>query len=302
MTPEVRAGIWRLVDPKVSLASVAAMFLGGAAAASDGPLHLGWLTVTVAGILALEAAKNASGEVVDFESGTDLAVSVADRSPFSGGKRVMVDKLLTRSQTWRVAAVFYGIATAAGLAVAAWREPGVLAYGAAGLALAFFYHAPPLRLSYRGWGELAVAACYGPLITAGTYLVQRGAAPARVLLLGVPLGIAIGAFLWINEFPDYRADRAAGKCNLVVRLGRPAAARAFAVLMVAAFVSLALLPLAGWPRGVWVGLIGIVPGLAAARTLLRHPEETPRVVPAQGQTLLAFLLLSLGCGVGLLVW
>jgi 1,4-dihydroxy-2-naphthoate octaprenyltransferase len=301
VTPEVRAGIWRLADPKVSLASVAAMFLGAAAAAAAGPLHLGWLAITVAGILALETAKNASGEVFDYDSGTDLAVTAADRSPFSGGKRVMVDKLLTRPQTWRVATAAYAIAIAAGLTIAAWREPGVLGYGAAGVALAFFYHAPPLRLSYRGWGELAVAACYGPLITAGTYLVQRGDVPSRVLLLGVPLGIAIGAFLWINEFPDYRADRASGKRNLVVRLGRRAAARWFAVLMAAAFLGLALLPLAGWSRGVWAGAVGALPAAAAVRTLRRYPGDTPRVVPAQGQTLLAFLLLSLGCAVGLLV-
>ena len=58
--------------------------------------------------------------------------------------------------------------------------------GVVGLALAFFYHAPPLKLAYRGLGELAVAACYGPLIAVGSYLVQRGEITADVLLLSLP--------------------------------------------------------------------------------------------------------------------
>ncbi|HLN57948.1 MAG TPA: 1,4-dihydroxy-2-naphthoate octaprenyltransferase, partial [Thermoanaerobaculia bacterium] len=78
---------------------MASMFLGACAAAREGPLAPVWLAVTVAGILAIEVAKNASGEVFDFDSGTDLAVAPEDRSPFSGGKRVLVDGLLTRRET-----------------------------------------------------------------------------------------------------------------------------------------------------------------------------------------------------------
>src|SRR6476646_9777956 len=101
------AGIWRLADPKISLASIASLFLGACAAARDGPLSWVWLAVTVAGIFAIEVAKNASGEVFDFDSGTDASVADEDRSPFSGGKRVMVDGLLTRGETVAIAAVCY---------------------------------------------------------------------------------------------------------------------------------------------------------------------------------------------------
>src|SRR3990172_12964467 len=83
-------GLWRLADPKISLASISSVFLGSAIAVADGPLHWGWLAVTVAGILAIEVAKNAAGEIVDYDSGTDVKVAPGDRSPFSGGKRVMV--------------------------------------------------------------------------------------------------------------------------------------------------------------------------------------------------------------------
>jgi 1,4-dihydroxy-2-naphthoate octaprenyltransferase len=295
------AGFWRLADPKISLASMASMLLGACAAALDGPLAPGWLALTVAGIFFLEVAKNASGEVVDWDSGTDQAVAPEDRSPFSGGKRVMVDRLLTRRETMAIAAAGYALGVAAGLAIVIWREPQVLWLGVAGVFCAYFYHAPPLSLSYRGLGELAVALCYGPLIAAGTYLVQRGTIAAPVVAAAVPLGLLIAAFLWINEFPDYAADRGAGKRTLVVRLGRRRAAVAFAVLVAAAHLGLVLLPLAGLPPAVWLGAISLPPAAAAARRLLAHPETTAAIVPAQAWTLLAFVLYAVGAGLGLVL-
>lgn len=295
-------GIARLADPKISLASFASIFLGACAAwAVSGELHAGWLALTVLGIFALEVAKNASGEVFDWDSGVDRAVAPEDRSPFSGGKRVLVDGLLSRRQTQRVAGVSYLVGIAVGLAIVVAREPGVLWLGLVGVSAAFFYHAPPFRLAYRGLGEPVVALVYGPLIAAGTYLVQVGRVDREIVLAAVPLGLLVGAFLWINEFPDFRADGACGKRNLVVRLGRRAASRAFALLVSGAFVLLSVLPLAGLPIGVLFGWIGAVPAFRAVRRLLQNPEEVVRIVPAQAQTLLAFVLYALGAGCGWLV-
>lgn len=255
----MREGLWRLADPKISLASFAAMFLAAAAAGAQGPIPWGWLALTVLGVFAVEVAKNASGEVYDWDSGTDRRIRPEDRSPFSGGKRVLVDHLLTRDQTWGIAVAGYTLATLAGLAIIGWRDPRVAGFAFAGGLLAFTYHAPPLRLAYRGFGEAAVALAYGPLLVAGTWLVLRGTLPLTTVLLGMPLGLAIGAFLWINEFPDYDADRASGKRNLVVRLGRRRAAAGYALLQVAVYGSLLALPLAGVSFGVYGGPAGISP-------------------------------------------
>lgn len=296
------AGIWRLADPKISLASMASILLGSCIAATQGPLAPGWLALTVAGIFCIEVAKNASGEVYDYDSGTDLAIRPENRSPFSGGKRVMVDALLSRQQTWAVAWVAYALGAAIGLAIVAWRAPSILPLGVIGIGLAFAYHAPPLKLSYRGLGEMAVALAYGPLIAAGTIVVQHGSAPRWSVLAAIPLGLLIAAFLWANEFPDHDGDRAAGKRTLVVRLGRRAAAVGFALLVAAAMVTTALLPLAGAPRGILFGLAAAVPAGAAARALIAHPAETPLVIPAQAKTLLSFLVYAVAAGIGVLVW
>lgn len=291
-------GLWCLADPKISLASIASMALGACAAAAAGPLQAGWLALTVLGIFGIEVAKNASGEVFDFDSGTDLAIRAEDRSPFSGGKRVLVDGLLSRGQTIAISSAGYLVGLIAGLLIVFLRESGILWIGLVGMACAFLYHAPPAKLSYRGFGELAVAVCYGPLIAVGTYMVQRGSVSPVLVAASIPLGLLIGAFLWINEFPDYLADRASHKRTLVVRLGRHRASRVFAGVVLIAFAMLAALPLVGAPVGVLLGAVALPPAVSAARTLLRDPERTRAIIPAQARTLQAFLLYAAGVGIG----
>lgn len=295
------SGLWRLADPKISLASLASVVLGTLAAAAVGPLHPGWLAATVAAVLAIEIAKNASGEVFDFDSGTDLAVRPEDRTPFSGGKRVLVDELLTRRQTTAIATVSYLAAVLIGSTIAVLRAPQVLWVGLAGIGLAYFYHAPPARLSYRGWGEAAVALCYGPLICAGTYLVQRQQLDAPAVYVSIPLGILVAAFLWVNEFPDYEADRASGKNTLVVRMGRARARFVFCALVAAAYAIAALLPVLGLvPGATWLGLLGLVPALVACRVVLRDPENAASLGVAQRSALLSFVVYAVTAGLGLL--
>jgi 1,4-dihydroxy-2-naphthoate octaprenyltransferase len=172
-------GFWRLADPKISLASFASMFLGVCAAAAKGTIHFGWLGVTVFGIFAIEVAKNASGEILDWNSGNDQAVAEADRSPFSGGKRVLVDNLLSQNQTAGISFVCYLLGCLAGLSIVLWRNPAVLWLGIFGVGLAFFYHAPPLKFSYRGLGEMAVAIAYGPVICLEHTSFSEGVSPQR---------------------------------------------------------------------------------------------------------------------------
>jgi len=296
----VLKGIWRVADPKITLASAAALLLGTSFAALHGSLDIGWLLVTVIGVFAVEAGKNASGDVFDWDSGADQSLARSERTPFSGGKRIIVDRLLSRHEAMVVAFVFFAVATAAGLAIVVFREPSVLLLGVIGMSLAYFYHAPPLALSYRGWGELAVAVSYGPILACGAYLVQRHTIATDVALVSIPLGIAVMTFLWINEFPDARADAAAGKRTLVVRLGRLRAARWFAGLVAVTYVCVLLLPLAGVPIGALFGLVGLPPAIAAARRLSANPTRTEALVPAQGLTLLSFVLLSLGASIGAL--
>ena len=296
-------GFWRLADPKISLASFAGLFLAACFAGADVGLSWGWLLLSIVGIFCVEVAKNASGEVVDFDSGTDLAISEQERSPFSGGKRVLVDKLLSREQTWGIAAAFYLAAIGIGLLIVANRDSRVLLFGITGMALAWYYHGGMVRLSYRGLGEIAVALAYGPLIVCGAYFVQAGYLTAPLIHASMVLGILVAAFLWINQFPDYRADLAAGKKNLVVRLGLSNSALVFAVLVASGYLwlLLAALHFAG-ARGMLLGIIGAGPAAFAVWRALGKADNVSALIPAQAASLASFVLMAAGSGLGYLLF
>ena len=294
-------GLWRLADPKISLTSAAGMYLGLTLAATEGPLHWGWLALTGLALFAMEVAKNAWGDIIDYDSGTDLAVAPEDRTDFSGGKRVMVDGLLTRAQTWGVAAVFGTGGVLCGIAIVAFREPWAAVIGVLGLALGWSYHGPPLKFAYRGLGELDVVVCYGPLIVSATYLIQTHRLSLDLLWLSLPLGLFIAAFLWVNEFPDYRADHGAGKRNQVVRLGRRAASRVLPLIYGAGFALVTALPWLGLPPAAWLGLLAALPAALSCVWVWRDPDAFYRHRPAQPAALASFLLYSAGAGTGVLL-
>lgn len=293
------AGFWRLADPKITLASMSSIFLGACIVAAHGELHWGWLLVTIFAFFAVEVAKNASGDIYDFP--TDMAVAKADRTDFSGGKRVLVDGLLTLKQTWAIAIIFYALGIGCGMLIVFFREPQALWIGLTGLVLAWCYNGPPGSFAYRGLGELDVAICYGPLICLSTYVIQLGHFDTTALLLSLPLGILIAVFLWVNEFPDYPADKQTNKRNLVVRLGRPCAARVLPLIQASAFLLLVIFVLAGLPATILLGGIAIVPSVLASKWALQDPDNCFRRHPVNPMALLAFLLLSVGSGVGMLL-
>ena len=135
---------------------------------------------------------------------------------------------------------------------------------------------------------------YGPLIALGTYLVQRGGASAEVLAVSLPLGLLVAAFLWVNEFPDYAADRASNKRNLVVVLGRRRARFVFSALVAVAYFG--ILVNAWWFRDpIYAGaVLGLPWALAAARRVHAAPENVAQLIPAQVATLLAFCMMPVG--------
>lgn len=295
MTSKVAIGIWRLADPKISITSVASMTIGASVVALETDIDWIWLFITGLALFCMEVAKNAWGDVYDYDSGTDLAVAEEDRTDFSGGKRVMVDDLLSRQQTWAVAFIFGLMGLALGAGIVFLREPMAFWIGAIGLFFGWSYHGPPMQFAYRGLGELDVILIYGPVIALSTYLIQTHQLSMDVLLLSLPLGIFIMAFLWVNEFPDHDADVSAGKRNLVVKLGRFRASRALPLIYFAGFAILALIAAkTHLGPAAWWGFIALPGAILASVWTWRQPETFYRNKPVQPIALLTFVLYPMG--------
>jgi 1,4-dihydroxy-2-naphthoate octaprenyltransferase len=83
----------------------------------------------------------------------------------------------------------------------------------------WFYSAPPLRLTSRGFGEIAVACVTGFAIPGLGYLAVRGQFDPLFVYFAVPF-VMYGLILSLSlEAPDAEIDRKGGKRNLVVRKG-----------------------------------------------------------------------------------
>jgi 1,4-dihydroxy-2-naphthoate octaprenyltransferase len=83
----------------------------------------------------------------------------------------------------------------------------------------WFYSAPPLRLTSRGFGEAAIACVTGFAIPGLGYLSVRGQFDPLFVYLAVPF-VMYGLMLSLSlEAPDAEIDRKGGKKNLIVRKG-----------------------------------------------------------------------------------
>lgn len=217
----VLRGIWRLADPKITIASLVP-FAAGVALAFEQRGAADWSLVIAAylTIFFIEVGKNAVNDIYDFRSGADSGVREDERSPFSGGKRTILDALLTENDLAVIGAVAFTLAAVVGTEVARRASPALFVLGAAAALISVLYVMPPVKLSYRGLGELAVFAVYGPGIFLGAMLLLHATITVEAIVASAVFGVLIALVLLVNEIPDERADRAAGKNTLVVRLGR----------------------------------------------------------------------------------
>ncbi len=293
-TARLLLGIYRLADPKIMLASLVPFAAGAAIAHREGArvsLLLGLIALLA--VFGVEVGKNAVNDLYDFRSGADIGVRPEERTPFSGGKRVLVDGLLTERQVIANAFAGFAFALLLGVYLAVAVDPRLFVLGAAAAAVSIAYTAPPFKLSYRGLGEAAVFVTYGPGIVLGAQALFQRRITSAAVWVSFSLGALIANVLLVNEIPDERADRAAGKRTWVVRLGRRRASRAAVALFALAF-GLPILALATGQTASVAGLLLGVPAAIVAVRELKRSAETAAVVRAEAATLIAYVLAGLG--------
>ncbi len=169
-----------------------------------------------------------------------------------------------------------------------------------GVALAWAYSAPPLRLKRDGWlGGAACALSYEtlPWITAASVL-SGGAPDPRVALLALLYGIGAHGIMTLNDFKAVEGDLRFGIRSLPVRYGaRGAALIACAVMAVPQAVVVALL--AHWGAG-WTAAIiatSLLLQLGCMARLVRDPRALAPWYNGTGVSL--YVLGMMACAVAL---
>ena len=262
----------------------------------------GWLGLTILGGSLLHIGTNTANDYFDHTSGTDEA-NYNYMVPYSGGSRSIQMGLISAKGMLIVSLVAFALSAVVGVPLIQKAGMNVLWLGLIGFVSGFFYTAPPFRFASRkGFGELLIGLNFGPLMVAGSALVQTGKILPEALLAGIPIGLLVAAIVYVNEFPDHDGDKATGKDTLIVVFG-PEKARAGYVLLVAgAFVSIMVMAINGtFPMLSLIALPAAYFGFKAIQTLYKYYNDR-LLMPANAGTinmhLVTGLLFCIGIWVG----
>ena len=140
------------------------------------------------------------------------------------------------------------------------------------------------------------------LIAVGTDFVQRGAPSAAPWIASAGYALLVTNILFINQFPDRRADEAVGKRHWVVRLGAQRARVVYALIALGAYAWVAIATALGLLP--WIALVSLVPAFLsfnAARILMREAASPARLAPAIPMTIASATLHGLLLSAALVV-
>jgi 1,4-dihydroxy-2-naphthoate octaprenyltransferase len=222
------------------------------------------------------------------------------RTPFSGGSRVILDGVMSARGVMILSLSLFAAAGLIGVYFFAKGRVLVPAFGLAGAVIGTVYSARWPNLMGRGLGELCIFVAFGPLLSLGAGYAMTGTLDPMQLVVGALPGFLITAVLWINEFPDFEADSASGKRNLVVRMGKNRAKFLYPALMFAPYVVCGALAVAGlfpWLAALMVVALPLV--VKAVGIFWRNWDDPRAIVPAQALTIQSHLAVSALLTVGL---
>lgn len=259
LTPDSFGAYYEILVARFIVLAAIIPFLGGSFLAYfvTGRLNLWVLGLSVLVVFLVMGAVNAGNTYYDYE--TDLQNK--DFSVYSGGIRVLVEKKISRRRRalWFAIGVMV-LALPLGLAMPFYFHTGpwTIPLGLFGALCGWFYTGWPVKLVYRGLGELVVALCGGALTVVAGYYLQAGSfGPALIPLAGA-LAFSIHNVILINEYADAPSDAKSGKKTFIVRYGKDAAAKVYLFDMAVALGLVAAAPLFGVPWWISVATLAAV--------------------------------------------
>ncbi len=241
------------------------------------PALLDTLLVLIGAVLA-HAAVNLLNEYEDFTSGLDL---ITRRTPFSGGSGALPEMPSAAKRVLFAALGTLALVITIGLYFLWLRGLPMLVLGATGVVLVLTYtrwitRSPIICLLAPGLG-------FGPVMILGSLIALGARLDSTALAVSLISLLLVSELLLINQIPDAEADREIGRRHLVITLGKPAAARLVAILLLAGYGVLASSLMAGWLPP-WSAL-ALAPIPAALWISVRLPEALGN--PKQLNTVLA---------------
>src|SRR3990170_4153434 len=179
--------------PQFFTAIILPVGLGAAVAWYEtGIFFLGYFFLSLIAAVFYHAGINVLNDYFDYLNGTDN-INQTGLSPFTGGSRMIQNKIMTPGETYILGALFLITGSIIGLYLAYERGIFLLLIGTMGLFSGYYYTAPPLFFAGRGLGELLVGLNFGVLSVAGSYYVQAQSISFTAIFASLPLLFLIAA-------------------------------------------------------------------------------------------------------------
>ncbi len=267
-------------------ATIVPILVGAAVANFMGfDVSWGWLGMTILGGALLHIGTNTANDYFDHTSGTDEA-NYNYMVPYSGGSRSIQMGLISAKGMLTVSLIAFALSAVVGVPLIQKAGMDVLYLGLIGFVSGFFYTAPPFRFASRkGLGELLIGLNFGPLMVAGSALIQTGKIIPEAILAGIPIGLLVAAIVYVNEFPDHDGDKATGKNTLIVVFGPEKARLGYVLLVIGTYVSITVMALNGtFPMLSLIALPAAYFGIRAIQTLYEYYNDR-LLLPANAGTI-----------------
>ena len=252
-------------------------------------IHWFYFALTLIGAILLHAGANVINDYFDHLSKND-DINKEFVRPFTGGSRMIQEKLLTPKEVLVGALIFLFIGSLIGLCLTYKFGWVILAIGFIGVFSAVFYVAPGVNLVGRGIGEFLIGVNFGVLMTLGAFYTQTGTFSWIPIVASLPVGLLISAVLYINEFPDAKADEAVGKNHLIVRFGKEKAVKGYIVLVLLTYFTVVLSVVTdALPPISLIALLTFPLALKSIKVVQQYYDNTIKLVPANASTIMNHL-------------
>ncbi len=236
--------------------------------------------LTYVGVICAHASIDLLNDYFDYKSSIDL---ITVRTPLSGGTGVLPEGLLEPRSVYRAGIVLLACGAFIGLILTLMRGFVVGAFLVFGILSVYFYST---KIANFGFGEVLLVV-KGTLIVVGSYYVQSLAFATTPVLVGIIMGLLSSSALYVNQFPDFEADKKCGRRNLVVRLGLRNAARAYVIYPVLSFSLVMVGVLIGdIPMFALLSLVALPLFYKTSRMLTAGNFDTSSLFPAMTQNIL----------------
>lgn len=252
-------------------------------------IHWIHFILTLVGAVLLHAGANVINDFFDHLSSND-EINEEFVRPFTGGSRMIQNKLLSPKEVLIGAIILLFMGSLIGLYFTYTFGWVILVIGMVGVLSAVLYVAPRINLVGRGIGEFLIGINFGVLMTLGAYYTQTGSFSWIPVIASLPVALLISAVLYINEFPDAKADKAVGKNHLVVRLGKEKAVRGYIAIILLTYITLVISVVTDTlPPSALIAMLTFPLALKSIKIAQQYYDNTIKLVPANASTIMNHL-------------